>query len=323
VGVELATPRGSPNKNVLHGLQGGCQNGTGCPESSQRSITAGQAGAYGVCGRPPDDGAATPRGSGGDRALRAAGDRLSGPGAGPGTRDPQKGSGRKSRSGGIEKTRGSETRRGDGRQATSGSDAARHYAPAFDAHPDNGGTSDRNWTAGLWRAAGVHLARNGCGARGATTPGSEAPHRPDRGAEAQQDGNQLPNEPQRCAQSTLAAAPDQFKQPPEVAAKVGEGYVAPAEDAERLIAKRFVERIFPDEDFDVGFSMDQDTAVHRLRGLWRRLRHEDHERKPPYERPGLRRTPLPAAVGEEYLDEQGLEPMGLEEDVGGFLYEFS
>jgi hypothetical protein len=65
---------------------------------------------------------------------------------------------------------------------------------------------------------------------------------------------------------------DQFKQPLEVAAEVGEGYVAPAEDAERLIAERFVERILTNEDFDVGFSMDQDTAVHRPRGLWRRLR---------------------------------------------------
>jgi hypothetical protein len=36
--------------------------------------------------------------------------------------------------------------------------------------------------------------------------------------------------------------------------------------------------------------------------------------------PGLRRPPLPAAVGEEYLDEQGLEPMGLEgEALGDYL----
>jgi hypothetical protein len=109
----------------------------------------------------------------------------------------------------------------------------------------------------------------------------------------------------------LQLLPDQFKQPPEVAAEFGEGYVAPEEDAERLIAGRFVGWILTDEDFDVGFSLDQETAVHRLQGLWRRLRRADHERQPPYKRPGLRRTPLPAAVGEEYLDDQGLEPMAL------------
>jgi hypothetical protein len=87
--------------------------------------------------------------------------------------------------------------------------------------------------------------------------------------------------------------------------------VAPEEDAKRLIAGRFVGRVLTDEDFDVGFSLDQKAAVHRLQGLYRRLRQEDHERQPPYERPGLRRTPLPAAVGEKYLDDQGLEPMGL------------
>jgi hypothetical protein len=38
----------------------------------------------------------------------------------------------------------------------------------------------------------------------------------------------------------------------------------------------------------------------------------DQERQPPYERPGLGWTPLLAAVGEEYLDDQGLEPMALE-----------
>jgi hypothetical protein len=156
-----------------------------------------------------------------------------------------------------------------------GSDAARHYAPAFDAHPDNGGTRDRNDTAGLWRAARVHLARNSCGARGATTPGSEAFHRPSR-----MEFNSLMSR-KDVPRALLQLLPDQFKQPPEVVAEVGEGYVAPAEDAERLIAERFVERILTDEDFNVVLSMDQDTAVHRLRGLWRRLRQEDHERQPP------------------------------------------
>jgi hypothetical protein len=73
VGAGPATPRGSPNKNHLHGLQGGCQNGTGRSGSSRRSVTAGQAGAYGGRGRSPTDGAAIPRGSGDDRAFRAAG----------------------------------------------------------------------------------------------------------------------------------------------------------------------------------------------------------------------------------------------------------
>jgi hypothetical protein len=81
VGDGPATPRGSPNKNHLHGLQRGCQNGTGRSGSSQCSVTAGQAGAYGGHGRSPTDGVATPRGSGDDRALRAAEGRLSGPDA--------------------------------------------------------------------------------------------------------------------------------------------------------------------------------------------------------------------------------------------------
>jgi hypothetical protein len=101
----------------------------------------------------------------------------------------------------------------------------------------------------------------------------------------------------------LQLLPNQFKEPPEVAAEVGEGYVAPAEDAERTIAGRFVERVLTDKDLDVGFSMDQDTAVHRLQGLWRRLRQENHKRQPPYERPGLRRPPLLVPVSEESLDE--------------------
>jgi hypothetical protein len=113
-------------------------------------------------------------------------------------------------------------------------------------------------------------------------------------------------------QALLQLLSDQFKQPPEVAAEFGEGYMAPEGDAERLIARRFVGRILTNEDFDVEFSLDQETAVHRLRGLWRRLRQEDHERQPPYEQPGLRRTSLPAAVGKEYPDDQGLEPMALE-----------
>jgi hypothetical protein len=57
---------------------------------------------------------------------------------------------------------------------------------------------------------------------------------------------------------------DQFKQPSEVAAEFGEGYAAPEEDAKLLIAGQFEGRILTDQDFDVGFNLDQDMAVHRL-----------------------------------------------------------
>jgi hypothetical protein len=114
--------------------------------------------------------------------------------------------------------------------------------------------------------------------------------------------------------------PNQFKQPPEVAAEFAEGYVAPAEDADRTIAGRILERILTNEDLDVGFSMDRETAMHNLRGLWRRLRREEHERQPPHARPGLRQPPLPVPESEEYLDAQGLEPIGLEgEALGDYL----
>jgi hypothetical protein len=195
VGIGPATPRGSPNKNHLHGLQGGCQNGTGRAESSRRSVTAGQAEAYGVRGRSLTDKATTPRGSKDDRALRAAGGQLSKPGAGLGTGDPQKGSGRNGRRSGIGGTRGSEAERGGGRQGKSRCDAARHYAPASDAQPykwgtsgHNGATSDHNGTTGLGRAAGAHFANNGNEAGGLTAPGDKAAHRPTRGHEVQLKG---------------------------------------------------------------------------------------------------------------------------------------
>jgi hypothetical protein len=113
--------------------------------------------------------------------------------------------------------------------------------------------------------------------------------------------------------------PNQFKEPPEVAAEFA-GAVAPAEDADRTIAGRLLERVLTNEDLDVGFSMDRETAMHNLRGLWRRLRREAHERQPPHARPGLRQPPLPAQESEEYLDAQGLEPIGLEgEALGDYL----
>jgi hypothetical protein len=111
--------------------------------------------------------------------------------------------------------------------------------------------------------------------------------------------------------------PNQFKEPPEVAAEFAEGYVAPAEDADCTIAGRLLERVLTNEDLDVGFSMDRETAMHNLRGLWRRLRKEEHERQPPHARPGLRQPPLPVPESEEYLDAQGLEPIGLEGEALG------
>jgi site-specific DNA-cytosine methylase len=114
--------------------------------------------------------------------------------------------------------------------------------------------------------------------------------------------------------------PNQFKEPPEVAAEFAEGYVAPAEDANRTIAGRLLERILTNEDLDVGFSMDREMAMHNLRGLWRRVRREEHERQPPHARPGLRQPPLPMPESEEHLDAQGLEPIGLEgEALGDYL----
>jgi hypothetical protein len=65
----------------------------------------------------------------------------------------------------------------------------------------------------------------------------------------------------------LGFLPNQFKEPPEVSAEFGEGYAAPAEGAERTIAERFAQRILTDENLDVGFSLNQEEAGHRLRGL--------------------------------------------------------
>jgi hypothetical protein len=119
----------------------------------------------------------------------------------------------------------------------------------------------------------------------------------------------------------LGFLPNQFKEPPEVSAEFGEGYAAPAEGGELTIAERFTQRILTYKNLDVGFSLHQEEAGHRLQGLWRRMRQEEHERQPPYERPGLRQPPLPDpstwAVSEEILDEQGLEPIELEGEALG------
>jgi hypothetical protein len=123
----------------------------------------------------------------------------------------------------------------------------------------------------------------------------------------------------------LGFLPNHFKEPPEVSTEFGEGYAAPAEGAKRTITEQFAQRILTDENLDVGFSLNQEEAGHRLRGLWRRMRQEEHKRQPPYERPGLRRRPpLPDpstwAVSREFLDEQGLEPIELEgEALGEYL----
>jgi hypothetical protein len=110
--------------------------------------------------------------------------------------------------------------------------------------------------------------------------------------------------------------PNLIKEPPEVATEFA-GAVAPAEDAERTIAGRLMERVLTNEDLDVGFGMDRETAMHNLRGLWRRLRREEHERQPPHARPRLRQPPLPAPDSEEYLDAQGWNPSGWRGGPGG------
>jgi hypothetical protein len=122
----------------------------------------------------------------------------------------------------------------------------------------------------------------------------------------------------------LGFLPNQFKEPPKVSAEFGEGYAAPAEGAERTIVEQFAQRILTDKNLNVGFSLNQKEAGHRLQGLWRRMHQEEHERQPLYERPGLRRPPLPDpstwAVSEEFLDEQGLKPIELEgEALGEYL----
>jgi hypothetical protein len=101
---------------------------------------------------------------------------------------------------------------------------------------------------------------------------------------------------------------NQFKEPPEVAAEFA-GAVAP-EDADRTIAGRLLERVLTNEILDVGFSMDRETAMHNLRGLWRRLRREEHERQPPHARPGLRQLPLPTQEVRSTWTPRGWNPSG-------------
>jgi hypothetical protein len=79
----------------------------------------------------------------------------------------------------------------------------------------------------------------------------------------------------------LMEFPNQFKEPPEVAAEFGKGYAAQAKGAKQTIAERFAHRVRTDKDLDVGFSLNQGADGHKLRGLWRRMRQEEHERQPP------------------------------------------
>jgi hypothetical protein len=320
-----ATPGGSPNKNHLHGLQGYCQNGAGRSGSGRASVAASQGRAYSVRGRPPIDRATTPRGASGTSALGAAGHRLPGPGAGLGDRDPQQGS---SRQGGS--TRGSETRGGDGRQSRSGGDAAGHHAPTSNTHEDSGSASNPGGTtahqragrARAWTSFGHQTrASNGYEVGAATSPGIGPPAGP---TPVTRSSSRVEFNAQMSREDILRALkqllPNQFKEPPEVAAKFAESYVAPAEDADRTIAGWLLERVLTNEDLDVGFSMDRETAMHNLRGLWRRLRREELEWQPPHARSGLRQPRLPVPESEEYLDAQGLEPIGLEgEALGDYL----
>jgi hypothetical protein len=75
-----------------------------------------------------------------------------------------------------------------GARASRGATRPGIYAPASDAHPYNGATSDHNGTAGLGRAAGAHCVNNGNEAGGSTAPGNKAAHRPVRGHEVQLEG---------------------------------------------------------------------------------------------------------------------------------------
>jgi hypothetical protein len=104
--------------------------------------------------------------------------------------------------------------------------------------------------------------------------------------------------------------PDQFREPLKVTAEFGEGRLEPAADAELTIARRYLQRIVTHEELDLGFEMDQGQAIRGLRGLWRRLRKERHEMRPPHERPRLAQ---PVQELEDRLDHQGLDPIELPE----------
>jgi hypothetical protein len=86
--------------------------------------------------------------------------------------------------------------------------------------------------------------------------------------------------------------PNRFAEPPEVTAKFAEGHLAPPADAPQTIAQRYLQRIQTNENLDEGAYLDRGHAIGILRGLWRRHRKEEHERRPPHERPWLATLPL-------------------------------
>jgi hypothetical protein len=105
-----------------------------------------------------------------------------------------------------------------------------------------------------------------------------------------------------------------------VTAEFGEGRLEPAADAELTIARRYLQRIVTHEELDLGFEMDQGQAIRGLRGLWRRLRKEQNEMRPPHERPRLAQHPLPVREVEDRLDQQGLNLIDLPEGgVGAYM----
>jgi hypothetical protein len=96
--------------------------------------------------------------------------------------------------------------------------------------------------------------------------------------------------------------PDWFNKLPEVIAEFAEGHLAPLADAQQIIARRCLKRDLTNEDLDEGFYVDRKLAIHNLIQLWRRPRQEEHQRRPPHERPRLAQLPLPVKEWEEQLD---------------------
>jgi hypothetical protein len=115
------------------------------------------------------------------------------------------------------------------------------------------------------------------------------------------------------ARALLQLLPNQFKEPPKVAAEFGKGYVAPAEGAKRTIAGRFIERVLGNEDLDVGFSLwTGRRPCTTSEGCGDGCGGRTTSVSPLLRDQGLRQPPLLVSESEEYLDAQGLEPIGLE-----------
>jgi hypothetical protein len=100
-----------------------------------------------------------------------------------------------------------------------------------------------------------------------------------------------------------------------VTAEFAAGHLSPPTDAPQTIAQRYLQRIQTNENLDEAwFYLDRGQAIGILRGLWRRYRKEEHERRPSHERPRLAILPLPVKEWEERLDAQGVDSMGLDEE---------